>query len=177
MRRLVPPVLALALVALSACGYALVGRENNVPAHIKRIGVPTFENQSTTPDLDRAISEAVRTELQSRRFIVVPDTTGVDAVLTGVLRPLDLRVLALTDTTRQASKYAVTVQAAVEFKDLANNKVLWTNPGVRVTEEYEATGTISINDQAAIFTQDRNALERLAKTFAREVVAAALEGS
>jgi hypothetical protein len=48
---------------------------------------------------------------------------------------------------------------------------------VNVSEEYEATGTIAINDPAAIFSQDDNALKRLAKAFAQKVVSAALEGS
>ena len=177
MSRFVPAALALTLVAVSACGYALAGREVNVPLHVKRIGVPQFENQSSIPDLDRVLADAVRTELRSfGRYVIVQDATGVDAVLTAVLRPLDTRVLALTDQTRQASKYSMTVNASVEFKDLTTNKVLWTNPAVAVTEEYEATGTISINDPAAIFSQDDNALSRLAKAFARSVVSAALAG-
>jgi len=178
MTRLAASVIALALFAVSGCGYTLAGREINLPANIKRIGVPPFENQSSLPDLDRVLADAVRTELQSKgRFVIVQDATGVDAVLTAVLRPIQIQVLALTDQTRQASKYSLTVDASVEFKDLTANKVLWTNPGMRVTEEYEATGTIAINDPAAIFSQDDNALNRLAKAFARSVVAAALEGS
>lgn len=181
MRRLVPAALALTLLAVSACGYALAGRANNVPLYIKRIGVPPFENQSTTPDLDRVLADAVRTELQSRgRYVIVQDATGVDAVLTAVLRPISTNVLALTDTTRQAAKYSMTVHASVEFKDLTANstkKILWTNPAMLVTEEYEATGTININDPSAIFSQDSNALSRLAKAFARSVVSAALAGS
>lgn len=178
MTRLVPAVLAIALLAVSACGYALAGREVNLPANIKRIGVPPFQNQSSTPDLDRVLADAVRAELRSKgRFEIVQDATGVDAVLTAVLRPIQIQTLALTDQTRQASKYAMTVDASVEFKDLTTNKMLWTNPAVRVTEEYEATGTIAINDPAAIFSQDDNALSRLARAFARSVVAAALEGS
>ena len=178
MKRLIPVALSLALLTLSACGYALAGRANTVPDHVKRIGVPPFENQSTTPDLDRVLAEAVRTELQrSRRYVIVQDTTGVDAVFTAVLRPIAVSVLALTDQTRQASKYSMTVNASVEFKDLTANKVLWSNPAFRVTEEYEATGTIAINDPGAIFSQDENALSRLAKAFARSVVSAALQGS
>jgi outer membrane lipopolysaccharide assembly protein LptE/RlpB len=180
MTRLVPAALALVLLAVSACGYALAGRANNVPLNVKRIGVPPFENQSTTPDLDRVLADAVRTELQSRgRWVIVQDATGVDAVLTAVLRPIRVNVLALTDQTRQASKYSMTVDASVEFKDLTVSpvKVLWTNPAMRVAEEYEATGTININDPGAIFSQDENALSRLAKAFARSVVSAALEGS
>jgi outer membrane lipopolysaccharide assembly protein LptE/RlpB len=178
MKRLLPAGLAMTLLAVSACGYSLAGREINIPLNIKRIGVPTFENHSNTPDLDRVLADAVRTELRSRgRFQIVQDATGVDAVLTAVLRPIRVDTLAVTDQTRQASKYSMTVDASVEFKDLTTSKMLWTNPAVHVTEEYEATGTIAINDPAAIFSQDANALSRLAKAFARLVVNAALEGS
>ena len=56
--------------------------------HLKRIGVPPFENQSATPDLDRVLADAVRTELQGRgRFAIVQDATGVDAVLTAISVP------------------------------------------------------------------------------------------
>ena len=179
MRRLIPAAVALALLGVAACGYALVGRANVLADRkVKRIGVPTFENQSSTPELDRYLSEAVRAEFLSRgQFVVVQDSTGVDALVTGVIKPMSINVLAVTDTTRQASKYAITVNASVEVKDLRDNTMIWTNPAVRVTEEYEATGTIAVNDPAAIFSQDANALNRLAKAFARSVVAAALEGS
>jgi hypothetical protein len=166
-------VLALAFAA-TACGYALVGRGNALPDHIKRIGVPMFVNQSDTPELDRILTEAVRQELQSkRRYTVVPDETGVDAVLTGIVRPVRSDVASLTDT-RQAGRYLITVSATVEFKDLRDNKVLWNNGNMRVSDDYElATGTTEA--PAAVFSQDQVALARLAKSFARALVSSILE--
>jgi hypothetical protein len=60
---------AIALLALSAsgCGYALAGRGNTLPSHIRRIGVPMFENHSNTPDLDRILTEAPRPSGPSSR--------------------------------------------------------------------------------------------------------------
>lgn len=163
------------VLALASCGYALAGRGNALPDHIRRIGVPMFENQSDTPDLDRVITEAVRQELQGRgRYTIVPATTGVDAVLTGTLRPVSVTVASLT-AARQASHYLITIQAAVEFKDVKNDKVIWSNPGARVSDEYEVTGGGVINDPAAIFSQDQTALQRMAKSFARSLVASILE--
>lgn len=160
---------------VSSCGYALAGRGNTLPDHIRRIGVPTFDNQSNTPDLDRVLSEAVRQEFQSKgRFIIVEEATGVDALLTGTVRPVLLTVSALTDA-RQASRYLITIQASVEFKDLKDNKVFWANPGLRVSDEYEVTGNLNINDPTALFSQDANALERIARAFARNLVASILE--
>jgi hypothetical protein len=174
------PVVALAL-AVSACGYALAGRGSSLPDHVRRIGVPMFENQSATPDLDRILTEAVRLELQGRgRFVVVADSTGVDAVLSGTLQPVQFAPAAFT-VDRQVSRYLITVVAAIEFRiarDAAADAAappFWANPGLRVSDEYDVTGTLALNDPSTIFTQDRNALDRLARAFARTVVTSILE--
>lgn len=161
-------------VATAACGYALSGRANALPAHIVRIGVPTFTNLSDTPELDRILSEAVRLEFQSkRRYTVVTDSTGVDGLLTVSLRPVGINVAAFTDT-RQAQRYLITVTANIEFKDVRNNKVIWSNPSFQVSEDYELpTGATAT--PAAAFSQDQNALTRLSKNFARTLVSSILE--
>ena len=170
-----PAAVVLLTVALAGCGYALAGRGNALPDHIRRIGVPTFENQSDTPNLERILTDAVRQELQSRgRYTIVQETTGVDAVLTGTVRPVLLTVAALT-SGRQAQQYVITVQATVEFKDVKEAKVLWSNPNMRASDEYEPAGATAVTDAAAIFSQDQNALNRLARAFARSLVASILE--
>ena len=173
--RVVLRIVALSVaVAMSGCGYALVGRGNALPEHIKRIGVPSFTNLSETPELDRILTEAVRQELLSKgRYTVVPDSTGVDAVLTATVRPVTHGVAALTDS-RQAQRYLITVSATVEFKDLRDNKVLWSNGNMRVSDDYELPSGAT-DSPAAVFSQDQNAMARLAKSFARSLVAAMLE--
>ena len=167
--------LVLLSLALAGCGYALAGRGNALPTHIRRIGLPTFVNQSDTPNLDRILTDAVRQELSSRgQYTVVQETTGVDAVLTGTVRPVLYDVAALT-SGRQAQKYVITVQASVEFKDVKESKVLWSNPNMRASDEYEPAGATAVTEAAAIFSQDQNALNRLARAFARSLVTSILE--
>jgi outer membrane lipopolysaccharide assembly protein LptE/RlpB len=104
-RRLLLSAMAL---AVAGCGYALAGRGANLPEHVRRIGVPIFDNQSSTPELDRILTEAVRTELQARgRYTVVPEATGVDAVLTATIRPLSVAPVGFTDA-RQESRRLIT---------------------------------------------------------------------
>ena len=171
------PKLALVTLALlnAACGYALAGRGNALPDHIRRIGVPTFTNHSDTPELDRILAEAVREELRGRgRFTIVQEADGVDAVLTATVNPVTLSVAALNEN-RQAQRYLITVNATVEFKDSKDNKVLWSNPSLRVSDEYDAAAGVSVTNPAATFTQDQSALNRLAKAFARTLVTSILE--
>jgi hypothetical protein len=169
-------VLAALGVGSSACGYALAGRASTMPDHIRRIGVPMFVNQSATPDLDQIITQAVRTEISGKgRYLVVYETTGVDAVLSGVILGLRTNATGITET-RQASKYLVTLSANVEFREQPANTVYWSNPSYRMSEEYDVPDGSGATDQTLLFQADRQGLERLARNFARSLVASIFEG-
>ena len=68
---------------------------------------------------------------------------------------------------------AIVLTANVQFRDLKDNKVLWSNPAMQFREEYSISGTVA--DPNAFFGQDVNALERMASEFARTLVGAILE--
>ncbi len=180
LRMFVPLIVAALLTAsLSGCGYSLAGRGSFLPAYIKTIGLPLFVNNTPIFDVERRVTEKVRTELIGRgRYTVKPDVTGVDAVLTGEIMSISLAPTAFNQQ-QQATRYALTLVAKIEFKDLKANKVLWQNPGMAFSEQYDATsfvGGTSANPDAGTFLgQNINALERLASEFARAVVSAILE--
>lgn len=167
-------VAALAFL-ISGCGYALAGRTNSLPDHIKRIGIPAFENQSSTSELDRLVTEAVRAEFQThRQYQVVPEATGVDAVLKGTIRTVTTSNVGFT-AAQQASRIQITVLASAEFRDLRDNKVLWSNESFRNATDYDLTSSTGANDLASIFTQDRNALMRIAQELAKSLVTQILD--
>lgn len=165
----------LALVVLSSsCGYALAGRGSFLPEYIKVIGVPQFENKTTTFNLDQKFTEQVRQELQARnRYRVVPEATG-DAMITGVITGLSLTPTGF-NASQQATRYSVVVTANVEFRDTHTNKVLWVNPSLQFREEYPISSSNTTTDTNAFFRQDSTALTRLAQNFARSVVTSILE--
>ena len=167
--------LALAAgLACTSCGYSLAGRGSFLPAYIRVIGVPLFQNQTAVYDVERQITEKVRAEFRGRgKYKVELAETGADAVLSGEITSITLAPAAFTEN-QQASRYVLTLIAKVEFKDLKANKVLWANPAWPFREEYELTNTASV-DPNAFLGQDANALERLASEFARSVVSAILE--
>ena len=166
----------LAVGVAAGCGYALAGRGNALPAHIRLIGVPEFENATPYPDLERIVTESVRTEFQSRgRFRVQPEAGGMDAVLTGRIIRLDLVPATLT-TSLQASRYIVSIVVSVEFRDQTNNnEVIWANPAMTFRDEFDVPASESGLDPTLAFRQDVNSVERLAKNFARTAVTSILE--
>ena len=171
--RVLPVLLFAAL--LSGCGYTLAGRGAFLPAYIHRIGLPQFTNETSIIDVDRRVTEHVRTELVGRgKYTIVPETTGVDAVLSGDILSVTLTPAAF-NTANQATRYALTLTAKVEFKDVKANKVLWSNPSMQYREEFDVSTALNGGDVQAFLGQDVNALERVASEFARAVVSAILE--
>ena len=164
-----------ALFASSGCGYALSGRGAYLPAHIKIIGVPLFTNSTPVFEIEQKITAKVQAELIGRgRYEIKPNRDGVDAVLLGDILGVAVAPAAFNDQN-QATRYAVTLVAKLEFRDLKTDKVLWSNPAMAFSEQYDVTTTQTAQDPNAFLGQNVNAMERLASEFARTVVSAILE--
>jgi hypothetical protein len=160
---------------MSGCGYALAGRGSTLPINIKLIGVPLFTNRTTVFNLETTLTTKVRSEFIGRsKYTIVPEATGVDAVLTGEVTAVSIQPASI-NANQLASRYAITMVAKVELKDMKTNMVLWDNPGLVFRQEYEASGSASAVDPSAFFGQDTNALDRLSTEFAKSIVSAILE--
>jgi hypothetical protein len=165
----------LAVAAQSGCGYSLAGRGSFLPAYIKRIGIPLFTNGTTVFNLDQKVTDLVRSEFIGRgKWTVVPDQSGVDAVVTGTITGVTLTPVAF-NTSQQATRYALAMTGSVEFKDLQANKVLWTNPSMSYRQEFDVPASSNTLDTSTYFGQDANALDRLSQEFSRSLVSAILE--
>jgi hypothetical protein len=172
MRRPLPALALLLLTATVAvgCGYALAGRGNTLPPHIRTIGVPAFENKSTTPMIDEVITRQVLQEIQGRGGIrALPERDGADAVLSGAIVSVVPTPTAFTPSN-QVSQVTLTVVASVEFRDRKDDKVIWSSARVTAQEAYDVTPTTDATDPAALFRQDANAMQRLARALARSIV-------
>ena len=166
---------AVAGAAAASCGYSLAGRGSFLPAYIQTIGIPQFVNTTPVYELELVFTERVRTEFINRgNYKVLPEATGVDALLAGEILTLQLTPASFTDQ-QQASRYTFTITAKIEFRDLKTNTVLWDNPQWVFREEYEATSASDALDVNAFLGQESGALERIAEEFAKSVVSAILE--
>jgi len=168
-------VLCSLCVLSTGCGYALAGRGSFLPSYIRTIGVPTFGNRTTVFNLETLLTQKVRAEFIGRgKYQVLPQDTGVDAVLTGDVTSVNIAPVSFS-AQQLASRYALTMAARIELKDVRDNKVLWENPSLLFRQEYEATPGRTAVDPVAFFQQDSSALERISSDFARTIVSALLE--
>jgi hypothetical protein len=168
-------LLALLFLPLAGCGYSLAGRGSFLPAGIKVIGVPLFKNNTNLFEFERRVTDKVRSELIGRgKWKIEPSADNVDAVLVGEIIAVTLAPSAFNEQ-RQATRYVLTLTANIEFRQVTDGKVLWSNPAMQFRDEYDVTTTVQATDAAAFLGQNVNAHERLASEFARSIVAAILE--
>jgi hypothetical protein len=169
-------VLCLCLsLSASGCGYSLAGRGSFLPVSIQKIGIPAFTNRTPIFNLETLLTQKVRGEFIGRgRYQILPQDTGVDAVLIGDVSSVSINASSFT-TEQLASRYTITVVANIQLRDVRENKVLWENPSVVFREEYQNTTGANALDAAAFFGQEANALDRVSSDFARTIVSAILE--
>jgi hypothetical protein len=179
VQRVKTPGLAalIVLVALvgTGCGYSLAGRGSFLPEYIRTVGVPLFTNTTPAFEVEETLTQRVRAEFIGRgRYQVLPEATGADAVLTGEIVNIHVEPTGFTGD-RQASRYAVKITTRIEFRDMKTNAVLWENPAMVFTDEYEITADVGSADASTFFEQETTSVERMATSFARAVVSAIME--
>ena len=166
----------LAAAGTSSCGYALAGRGSFLPAYIRVLGIPMFGNATPFQTVDQVFTQKVRIEFQSsRRYTVVPTDEGADGIVRGEITSISLNPVSLTDA-QLASRLRVTVVVKIAFEDVKAQKVLWENPSLSFSDEYELAnpGTAG-GDVSAFIGNERVAMDRLSEDFARSIVSAILE--
>jgi hypothetical protein len=169
------PILLLAALAASSCGYTLSGRGSFLPESIRTIGVPVFANRTPYLEVAPILTQSVRTELIGRgKYKVLPQDTGVDAVLKAEVTSLSLAPTGFNES-QQATRYAATVIVSIQLVQASDNKVLWQNPSQVFREEYALGNEQGNLDPSSFFGQSSNAVQRMASDFARSVVGAILE--
>lgn len=167
---------ALVCGALAGCGYSLAGQGSFLPDYIETVAIPMFENNTPVFDVEQLLTQEVRTAFISRgSYRVQTADAGADATLTGTIT--DIRIApASFSADQQASRYVFTLQAAIEFRDLTTGEVVWDDPQMVFSDEYEvASGTGDIASVSTFFGQEANTVERLAVDFATTVVSSILE--
>jgi lipopolysaccharide assembly LptE-like protein len=168
-------VLVLLSVTAGGCGYTLAGRGSFLPGYIQRIGVPTFANRTSVFNLETLVTEKVRGELIGRgRYTVLPEDTGVDAVIIGELTSVTITPASF-NSDQLATRYTITISASVQLRDLRDNKVLLENPSIVFRQDYDNTSGQNALAPAAFFDQEVNALDRVGTDFSRTIVSAILE--
>ena len=167
--------LAWALLAcwlLQGCGYALIGRGSTLlPEHIRIISIVSFENRTNRPEIEQRVTEEVAKEFsRRRRYRIVTERTGADAVLEGAITGFRTDPVQFNEEGR-ATRVETVVSIQATLRDVANDQILWSQNDLLFREQWEIP-----EEETDFFDQETLALDRIARGAAGTLVSSVLEG-
>jgi len=170
VRRTLPLLL---LLALSGCGYHLVGTSTYLPDDIQSLHVELFANQTARADMDQRVAEALNLEWVRRgRFQLVDKAEDADIVLSGTMTRLMVIPVSFDESGR-ATEYQMTLLTEVRLSDVRGDEpvLLWENKAFSRRTSY------AVNEDAVdYFDRQREAMNELSTEYSRALVSAVLEG-
>lgn len=172
MCRFVFASLAAGLLALTGCGYHTLGAAAHLPPTVHTLAVPVFATRADAYHTETVLTEAVIREFAARtRLRVTPSTSAdADAVLHGTILKQTVMPLTYSTETEQSSSYVITLVIAVKLTDHDGN-VLYENNNYTYREQFQSTSNLP-----TYLDESPAAEQRLARNFARALVADVLEG-
>jgi hypothetical protein len=103
------------------------------------MAIQPFDNETATPELQKELADAMRTELQPRLGVREAPEERADAVLRGVVRTYDVDVpVGYSANPAQAvtSRRKLQITLDVQIIDQTTGKTIWEKKGLRVEGDY-----------------------------------------
>ncbi|MBI4524745.1 MAG: hypothetical protein HY695_13150 [Deltaproteobacteria bacterium] len=177
----------VAMLGMLGCGYRFSGA-GNFPPDVRTMYVEPFVNRTREIGIDRELAMAIKSELRRQgRVQIVDQADGADAVLSGVIRQFDSRVVA-ANRFDEALQYEMSLLVDMTLRKRTPDEILWRTQGVRLTDLYAASraavvtsssdfkmGTLNPSDVSRFTdiqlteTQSREARSRVMEKAAREL--------
>jgi outer membrane lipopolysaccharide assembly protein LptE/RlpB len=156
---------------MAGCGYHTVGSAAHLPANVRTLNIPVFQNATQSYHTEVALTQAVVREFSSRTSyrLTTAAHADADATLAGTITSFKITPLTYNSQTGQSSSFLITITARVILYD-RNGKTLYQNPAYVFRQQYETA-----QNPASFLQEDNPAVQRLARDFAQSVVSDILE--
>jgi len=135
-----PAVLGLVLVLTGmGCGYRFSPGGEGFPQDVRTLYVEPLVNRSRDAGIDREIAFALRSEFHRQgRLRVVDQAEEADAILSGVVRSLESRVVA-GNSKDEALQFETALAVDLSLRRRVPEAVLWRAQGMRLTQLYSGS--------------------------------------
>ncbi|MCX6581424.1 MAG: LptE family protein [Candidatus Aminicenantes bacterium] len=172
MKRIYIILMLIALVwmvfGVANCGYGLSGLGKQVPANIKTVVIPDFENKTTRIEAEQFVTFAVKDEFIRRSELdLAASRANADAILEGKILTFDVTPISMTDDA-SANLYRVTITLSVRFINLQDNGIIFEDESIVFTDNYNI-------EREDFFSQETQTLRQISERFAESVVSTILE--
>jgi hypothetical protein len=134
---------------MSACIYGFKG--GGLPDHIKTIAVVPFDNETAVTDVQREISDSLRSKLARRLGLRDAPENRANAVVRGTIRHYQTDIPVGVNAGTQApttSRRTVSITLDVEVTDQVNGKSLWSRKSFTVEGQYDEGAELQGRSQA-----------------------------
>jgi len=163
--------LAMSMI-VDVCGYKPAGKGKSLPAGIKTIAIPVFQNSSLKYRVEQRFTRAVMEEVlkRARALRVVTSQDEADAVMNGDIR--DFRAVgSILDDRGRTRVWDVRIVVSIVVRDLKTHKIIFQNPRLVFEGEYQLS-----DDPQSFFNEENPAVDRIAKDFAQSIISTLMEG-
>ncbi len=128
------PLLVLFLLFVGmGCGYQLSGQGSGLPKDIRTIYVEPFVNRTREVGIEREFASALKSELHQRgRIRVVDQLDQADAIITGVVRSFDDKVVAV-NSNDEVLQFETALVIDMSLRRRTPDEILWRTRGTRLT--------------------------------------------
>lgn len=179
---------AMAMPAISGCGYQFAGESSLLPKDAKTIYVEPFVNRSRDVGLEKELTSALRGEFYRRRQLRVVDQSELaDVIVSGVVRSLESSV-ASVNRRDEVLQYESRLNLDATLRRREPNEILWRGQGIQLSDIHAGsraavvvtssdfrTGTLSAPDVRRLTDIQLTEMERknnrtqLMERFAKEL--------
>lgn len=131
--------LVLLLVLAAACipRYGFAG--GGLPSHIRTLAIVPFDNETSSPELQRELYESMRRDFQPRLGVRDAAQDKADALVRGVIRTYDVDIpIGISANAQQAvtSRRRLQIVLDVQIIDQTTNKTIFERKALRAEGEY-----------------------------------------
>jgi hypothetical protein len=187
--------IALAIVALQACGYNFPGEGRTLPGGATSIYVAKFDNRTRDAGLENFVLEAMQTEVARRgQFALEQDRSAAQLALEGTILSIEKRPVAFSSSD-EALQYQTYVTVSAVLRNTQSGNVVWRISALREGESYGAVANTVVTDSPDFLTgstlnprdleqlsdvqlseaQEREALDRVLENLSRDLYNAMVE--
>jgi hypothetical protein len=153
-------------LALSGCGYHVLGGRGVFGPDVHSIELVAFENETREPGLEQLITEAMNEEF-ARRGWLDPELQGQspnpDLIMRGVLHSATVRSSSYSSGAL-ALEESIEVILDVNVRRSQSSEIVWQHPGFRVREVF-----LSSADPQVYASNKEQALRRVSSEIAQRV--------
>ena len=129
-------LLALLAALAAGCGYQFTGRGAAFPRDVRTVFVDPLVNRTNEVGVEREMTTLIKSEMNRMgQLKVVERLDDADAVLSGVIRTFDSRVVGV-NRRDEALQYEFLLVIDLNLRRRSPEEILWRTQGARFSDVY-----------------------------------------